>query len=137
MRLHRRELLALGAGAVAAGIVAPAQVQNAAAAAEEVERHGMSAFGELKYPPGFKHFDYVNPDAPKGGTFSQIGPNKQYNQNFLTFNSLNTFILKGDAAQGMDLTFASLMGPSTVFNPTHDEPDAIYASAPTKSCSCA
>ena len=129
MRLHRRELLALGAGAVAAGIVAPAQVQNAAAAAEEVERHGMSAFGELKYPPGFKHFDYVNPDAPKGGTFSQIGPNKQYNQNFLTFNSLNTFILKGDAAQGMDLTFASLMGPSTVFNPTHDEPDAIYALA--------
>ena len=93
MRLHRRELLALGAGAVAAGIVAPAQVQNAAAAAEEVERHGMSAFGELKYPSGFKHFDYVNPDAPKGGTFSQIGPNKQYNQNFLTFNSLNTFIL--------------------------------------------
>jgi len=129
MRLHRRELLALGAGAVAAGIVAPALAQEGARAEEESERHGMSAFGDLKYPPDFKHFDYVDPDAPKGGSFSQIGPNRQYNQNFRTFNSLNAFILKGDAALGIDLTFASLMGPATVFNPTHDEPDAIYALA--------
>ncbi len=41
--------------------------------------------------------------------FSQIGPTRQFNQNFLTFNSLNSFILKGDAAQGMELTFATLM----------------------------
>ena len=34
--------------------------------------HGLSLFGELKYPAGFKHFDYVNPDAPKGGTVRQI-----------------------------------------------------------------
>ena len=95
----------------------------------EVERHGMSAFGDLKYPPDFKHFDYVNPNAPKGGVFSQIGPGRQFNQNFLTFNSLNGFILKGDAAQGIELTFATLMAPSTVFAPTHDEPDAIYGFA--------
>ena len=69
----------------------------------------MSAFGDLKYPADFKHFDYVDPNAPKGGMFSQIGPTRQFNQNFLTFNSLNSYILKGDAAQGMELTFATLM----------------------------
>ena len=69
----------------------------------------MSAFGDLKYPADFKHFEYVDPNAPKGGVFSQIGPTAQFNQNFLTFNSLNSYILKGDAAQGMELTFATLM----------------------------
>ncbi len=117
--VNRREALGLGAGAVATIMVRPARAQ-------EAEHHGMSAFGDLKYPPDFKHFDYVNPDAPKGGIFSQISPTRQFNQNFLTFDSLNAFILKGDAAQGMDLTFATLMGPATLFTPTHDEPDAIY-----------
>jgi microcin C transport system substrate-binding protein len=113
----RREALALGAGAVAALMAPPARAQ------EEVERHGMSAFGDLKYPPDFKHFDYINPDAPKGGTFSQIGPARQLNQNFLTFNSLNSYILKGDAAQGMELTFATLMASAS------DEPDGMYGLA--------
>ena len=83
----------------------------------------MSAFGDLVYPANFPHFNYVNPDAPKGGGFSQIGPNRQYNQSFLTFNSLNSYILKGDAAQGMELTFATLMARSG------DEPDAMYGLA--------
>jgi microcin C transport system substrate-binding protein len=97
-----------------------------AAAAETIESHGLSAFGDLGYPPDFPHFRYVNPSAPKGGTFSQIGPDRLYNQNFLTFNSLNTFILKGDAAQGMELTFAALMVRSG------DEPDAMYGLAAEK-----
>ena len=42
-----------------------------AGAAEK--RHGLSAFGDLKYPADFKHFDYVNPDAPKGGRLVTIG----------------------------------------------------------------
>ena len=46
-----------------------------------------------------------------------------FNQNFLTFNSLNSFILKGDGAQGMELTFASLMTRAA------DEPDAMYGLA--------
>jgi len=83
----------------------------------------MSAFGDLKYPADFTHFSYVDPNAPKGGAFSQIGPSRQYNQNFLTFNSLNSYILRGDAAQGMELTFASLMARSG------DEPDAMYGLA--------
>jgi microcin C transport system substrate-binding protein len=113
--LTRRDTLALGAG-LAAAVVAPA-------AAQAAERHGMSAFGDLKYPPDFHHFDYVDPNAPKGGTFSQVGPARIYNQNFLTFNSLNSYILKGDGAQGMELTFASLMASAA------DEPDAMYGLA--------
>ena len=41
----------------------------------------MSAFGDLQISGGLsEHFNYVNPDAPKGGVFSQIGPNRQFNQ---------------------------------------------------------
>ena len=81
------------------------------------------AFGDLKYSRDFKHFDYVNPNAPKGGLFSQLGATRQFNQNFLTFNTLNSFIFKGDGALGMELTFATLMAPSLVFSVARDEPD--------------
>ncbi|HYC16637.1 MAG TPA: extracellular solute-binding protein [Pseudolabrys sp.] len=119
MSLSRRSALSLFAGAaatIADSRMVPALVQS-------VDRHGMSAFGDLKYPADFPHFNYVNPNAPKGGVFSQIGPNRQFNQSFQTFNSLNSFILKGDAAQGMELTFATLMTRSG------DEPDAMYGLA--------
>lgn len=92
-------------------------------AAEEKETHGISSFGDLKYPADFRQLDYVNVDAPKGGLFSQIGPSRQFNQNFLTFNSLNSYILRGDGAQGMQLTFAALMQAAA------DEPDSMYGLA--------
>jgi microcin C transport system substrate-binding protein len=84
------------------------------------ERHGLSAFGELKYPANFTRFDFVREDAPKGGTFSHVSPTRALNQNFITFNTLNAFILKGDGAQGMELTFDTLMSRA------NDEPDAVY-----------
>jgi microcin C transport system substrate-binding protein len=121
-KISRRRVLVLSAGAM----TAPAWLRFAAAAAkggDETESHGISAFGDLKYPPGFPHFDYVDPNAAKGGVFSQIGPSRAFNQNFLTFNSLNSFIMKGDGAQGMEWTFASLMARAT------DEPDAMYGLA--------
>ncbi len=61
--------LAAGGGALAL-LPGRAIAQGAApvAAGGSVERHGLSSFGELKYPKDFKHFDYVFPDAPKGGT---------------------------------------------------------------------
>src|SRR5262249_56208972 len=102
MNLSRRRALTLCAGAAATG----AGTGIISASREDAERHGISVFGDLKYPSDFSHFNYVNPNAPKGGVFSQIGPNRQFNQSFQTFNSLNSFILKGDAAQGMELTFA-------------------------------
>jgi microcin C transport system substrate-binding protein len=121
--LTRRGVLSLTAGL--AGAALPENVPRARAD-DGIESHGLSAFGELAYPPGFSHFRYADPDAPKGGIFSQIGPDRAYNQNFLTFNSLNTFILKGDAAQGMEMTFATLMARSG------DEPDAMYGLAASK-----
>jgi microcin C transport system substrate-binding protein len=114
----RRDTLAIGAVALTSVLV-----PTAAKAAESPERHGISAFGDLKYPADFKQFDYVNPHAPKGGVFSQVAPTKIFNQGLLTFNSLNSFILKGDAAQGMEFTFASLMARAL------DEPDAMYGLA--------
>jgi microcin C transport system substrate-binding protein len=72
----------------------------------------LSMYGDLKYPPGFKHFDYVNPDAPKGGTvkLASIG----------TFDNLNPFILKGVAAAGLGGTFDTLLIGSA------DEPFSEY-----------
>ncbi len=120
-RLTRRDVLVLSAGA--AGALA---TSIPAAAEGDTETHGMSAFGDLKYPAGFRHFDYVDPNAPKGGVFSQIGSNRIFNQNFLTFNSLNSFILRGDAALGLEATFATLMARA------EDEPDAMYGLAADK-----
>ena len=113
----RRETLLLSAGALASAI-APATARE-----EMPERHGISAFGDLKYPPHFAHFDYVNPDAPKGGVFSHVGSSRAFNQNLLTFNSLNSFILRGDGALGMEHTFATLMARAD------DEPDGLYGLA--------
>jgi microcin C transport system substrate-binding protein len=116
-QLTRRAALALGAAGLTASLA------RGARAREGAERHGMSAFGDLKYPADFQQFDYVEPNAPKGGMFSHVGSTRAFNQNFQTFNSLNTFILKGDGAQGMELTFASLMTRA------EDEPDAVYGLA--------
>lgn len=77
--------------------------------------YGVSAFGELKYPPDFEHFDYVNPDAPKGGRIS-VRPVIATR----TFDSFNPFIFKGDPADGYLLTFDTLMARA------YDEPDALY-----------
>ncbi|NJO54433.1 MAG: tetratricopeptide repeat protein, partial [Bacteroidales bacterium] len=117
LRLTRRGTLAILAGAAAS----PFAARGAGAAS--AESHGMSAFGDLKYPVGFEHFEYVDPRAPKGGTFSQVGPRFAYNQNPNTFNTLNMFVLRGDGAQGLELTFASLMSRA------QDEPDAMYGLA--------
>lgn len=78
-------------------------------------RHGLSVFGELKYPADFQHFDYVNPDAPKGGRMVTMGTGGAN-----TFDTLNQYILKGDAAQGLDSMFDALMVRA------QDEPDAVY-----------
>jgi len=124
----RRRVIAFAAAAAFGGLRGQdLRAQDSSASADDdIESHGMSAFGDLGYPADFQRFRYVNPDANKGGIFSQIGPDRAYNQNFLTFNSLNTFILRGDAAQGMEMTFATLMVRSG------DEPDAMYGLAAEK-----
>lgn len=74
------------------------------AAQEPVWTNGISVIGELKYPPGFKHFDYVNPEAPKGGDLkqSELG----------TFDNLNPVVNKGNLAAGLGLVYESLLKPS-------------------------
>jgi microcin C transport system substrate-binding protein len=116
-RISRRHVLVLGGGAAVAGVLKPAMADDVAFS------HGMSVFGDLKYPKDFKQFDYVNAGAPKGGLFSTIPSSRSYNQSFQTFNSLNAFILKGDGAVGMEQTFTALMARSG------DEPDGMYGLA--------
>ncbi|MET0597746.1 MAG: extracellular solute-binding protein [Mesorhizobium sp.] len=113
-RLSRRHFLALGAAAALSPRQAFATVPTG------TPLHGLSAFGDLKYKPGFPHFDYASPDAPKGGTFNFSIPNWVYNQSPLTFNTLNSFTPKGDAPPRMGMCFDSLMAPAL------DEPDALY-----------
>lgn len=74
--------------------------------------HGMSVFGDLKYAADFDHFEYVNPNAPKGGEMSTWA--------FGTFDSLTPYILKGNPAGLSSVFFDSLMTSSM------DEPDAMY-----------
>ena len=67
-------------------------------------RHGLSMFGDLKYGPGFEHFDYVNPNAPKGGEvkLAAVG----------SFDSLNPNVLKGIPAASLGLTRDTLLKSS-------------------------
>ena len=122
-RLSRRHVLGLGLGALSVTHFRSARASEGGPEAHAIEAHGMSAFGDLKYPADFQRFDYINPAAPKGGTFSLIPSVRAYNQSFFTFNSLNAFILKGEGAQGMDMTFVPLMVRA------NDEPDAMYGLA--------
>jgi microcin C transport system substrate-binding protein len=66
-------------------------------------RHGLSLFGELKYPPGFKHFEYVNPNAPKGGAVRMSA--------FGTFDNFNEAVsgLKGSIAAGAGILTDQLL----------------------------
>ena len=114
---NRRAVLKAGA---AGAIVTLLPRSGFAEAAGETETHGLSAFGDLKYPADFKHFDYVNPAAPKGGALVLQIKQTTGNQNFDTFNTLNIYVLRGDGAAGMGATFDSLMVGSG------DEPDALY-----------
>ena len=117
-RFTRRDALALAAAA-GAGLLA-GRPAHAGGTGDRPPAHGFSTFGDLKYGADFRHFDWVDPAAPKGGVLSTQPATWATNQNPSTFNSLNDFILKGDAAVGLGLTHASLMTRA------HDEPDAVY-----------
>ena len=80
----RRALLAGAAGlGVATLIPSPLRAQQDAQGFGP-ERHGMSIFGDLKYPENFAHFAYVEPKAPKGGEMALQVSSTGGNQNFLT-----------------------------------------------------
>ena len=94
-----------GIFAVAALTGATLLVAGPAAAEEPVWRHGSATVGELKYKEGFPRFDYVNPDAPKGGDLRLTAMG--------TFDSLNPLLAKGELAGGVaGLVYETLMEPS-------------------------
>ncbi len=115
--ITRRDLM-VGGGAFATCLLAGGK--GFAANPAGTRLHGLSAFGDLKYTKDFPAFDYANPNAANGGTFNFSPPNWQFNQNVMTFNTLNTFVAKGDAPPRMELCFDSLMVRAL------DEPDAVY-----------
>ncbi len=113
MKLTRQKLTRRDFGIVSGAGAATVLMPGAGWAATTTS-HGLSAFGDLKYPADFAHFDYVNPTAPKGGTWSTGYGN-------VTYDSFNPFILKGNSAIGVNgLIFDSLMTGSG------DEADAMY-----------
>ncbi|HTI03221.1 MAG TPA: ABC transporter substrate-binding protein, partial [Acidisoma sp.] len=113
MRLTRRALVQAGVLTAASpmlnafsgrGAVAQGAAPAASPAGEPAWRHGLSLFGDIKYPAGFKHFDYVNPAAPKGGTV-RLGVSGQ------TFDNFNRVIagVKGNLAAGVTLLHDTLL----------------------------
>ena len=117
MIIDRRLFLAGVAGTGAAALV-PATVF--AQTAQEEPRHGLSAFGDLKYGRDFRNFDYASPDAPMGGAFHFQPSYWYFNQNTQTFNTFNSFVRRGDAPPRMEMCFDTLMVTAW------DEPDAVY-----------
>lgn len=121
--LSRRRLIRAGALGAAAAVVPRALAKSGqktaaaeaprAAAAGETESHGLSTFGDLAEPADFKHFGYVNPNAPKGGALALSPPSP-------TYDTFNAYVLRGNPATGMSLVFDSLMNQSL------DERDAYY-----------
>ncbi|KWF63850.1 peptide ABC transporter substrate-binding protein [Burkholderia multivorans] len=111
-RLRGRAAQALRtAGAAAAAFALHAALAATAAHAA----YAIAQYGEPKYPPGFRHFDYVNPDAPKGGTLVLANPNR-----LTSFDKFNPYTLRGNVAPGIDLLFESLATGSL------DEPASAY-----------
>jgi microcin C transport system substrate-binding protein len=112
--LHLTRRFLVRSGALAAGFpligrfglpVLPSPAAAQQSQAERAWRHGVSLFGELKYPADFKHFEYVNPGAPKGGSVRMIGLG--------TFDNFNEVVagLKGSLAAFAGVVSDSLMVP--------------------------
>ena len=109
MKLTRRTVIRASAATLAApalGSLGAASFTRLAAAAEPTWRHGLSLFGEPKYPSDFKHFEYVNPNAPQGGMVRLIA--------FGTFDNFNQVIsgVKGSLASGLNFVMETLTTPA-------------------------
>jgi len=91
-----------------------------------ITSHGFSLYGDLKYPANFEHFDFVNPDAPKGGTLNLMG--------FSSYDSLNPYTLKGASPfntpgqfiYGFTELNESLLVGTGDYLPSGDEPQSAY-----------
>jgi microcin C transport system substrate-binding protein len=98
---------------VLATLLASVPLGSAIAQDEVTKSHALSLYGDIKYGPDFAHFDYVNPDAPKGGTVRDFTVGT-------SFDTFNPFVLKGVPAAGAGLLFDSLTVRA------EDEPETAY-----------
>jgi microcin C transport system substrate-binding protein len=112
MALQFARFRALITLAALSAIVSSPTIPAIAGAEGTKKHHALSLIGTPKFPADYPHFDWVNPDAPKGGTLRQ--------QVTGTFDNLNPFTIKGDTAAGMGELFDTLMAPSP------DEPATQY-----------
>lgn len=109
---HRRTATVFSGARMLAATVATVAFATSAMAEEIITSHGFSTFGELKYPADFKHLDYVNPDAPKGGEISTWSRG--------TFDTFNPY-----AAKGVPAALATI-GYESLLEGTADEVSAEY-----------
>src|SRR5882672_2710010 len=91
---------------MAVGLPAIESARAQTASGEPAWRHALSLFGDIKYPADFKHFDYVNPSAPKGGVARMISIG--------TFDNFNLAVsgVKGSLAPAATLIYEALMTKS-------------------------
>ena len=98
----QRSHIVLTAGLMGGAMILMLAASAIAARAENtITAHGISTFGELKYPAGFTHLDYVNPDAPKGGEISEWTSGG--------FDSMNPYSIKGRAVALSSAPFESIL----------------------------
>lgn len=96
------------AGLAIAALAAQGALAQEDAEGELIRSHGYSYFGDLKYPADFAHFDYVNPDAPKGGEIALDASG--------TFDSMNPYSRKGRAGAYSWMVYESLLGDMQATN---------------------
>jgi microcin C transport system substrate-binding protein len=104
VRLTRRKLIRDGALVLGAPTFFAAPIFGTSAKAQDKNwRHALSLFGDVRYPAGFKHFDYVNPGAPKGGTVRLSA--------LRTFDNFNLVVsgIKGSLGAGVELIYDTLL----------------------------
>ena len=112
MKLTRRAVIQSGAVALVAPafpIIGTSSLVSPANAQDKAWKHGLSLFGEPRYAAGFKQFDYVNPNAPKGGVVRMMAIG--------TFDNFNPVVagVKGSVVAGLELI------TDTLFTPASDE----------------
>ncbi|HXX07816.1 MAG TPA: extracellular solute-binding protein [Pseudolabrys sp.] len=107
MKFSRRSVVRAAAATLLAPALETFEAFRATVRAQTPDwKHALSLFGDVKYPAGFKNFEYVNPNAPQGGTVRQIA--------FGTFDNFNTVVsgVKGNIANGTELFTETLMTPA-------------------------
>jgi microcin C transport system substrate-binding protein len=109
-------LLAAATLAAATPPAAPADAPPPAAVTTGRWVHALAAYAAPKYPPGFDHFDYVDPDAPKGGVLRLRNPDRRS-----SFDKFNPFTVKGVAPAGVPIFMLESLATGSM-----DEPQAIY-----------